>query len=44
MKTLVIATHPNIHDSMVSKTWVHMLRQHPDRFTVHELYSGAPTV
>ena len=42
MKTLVIVTHPNIHDSMVSKTWVHMLRQHPDRFTVHELYSEYP--
>ena len=27
---------------MVSKTWVHMLRQHPDRFTVHELYSEYP--
>ena len=37
MKALVIVTHPNIHDSMVSKAWVHMLRQHPDRFTVHEL-------
>jgi len=42
MKTLVIVTHPNIHDSMVSKTWVQMLRQHPDRFTVHELYSEYP--
>lgn len=42
MKTLVIVTHPNIHDSMVSKTGVHMLRQHPDRFTVHELYSEYP--
>ena len=27
---------------MVSKTWVQMLRQHPDRFTVHELYSEYP--
>ena len=42
MKTLVIVTHPNIHESKVSKTWVQMLRQHPDRFTVHELYSEYP--
>ena len=27
MKTLVIVTHPNIHESKVSKTWVQMLRQ-----------------
>ena len=42
MKTLIIAAHPHIDQSTVHKTWLAALRQHPERYTVHELYRTYP--
>ena len=38
-KTLIILTHPNLSESTVNKRWAAALKQHTDRFTVHELYT-----
>lgn len=41
-KTLIIAAHPNLAQSAVNRRWLDALRQHPERFTVHELYAAYP--
>ena len=38
-KTLIILAHPNLSQSVVNKHWAAALKQHTDRFTVHELYT-----
>ena len=42
MKTLIIAAHPHIAQSVVNKCWLDELAKHPDRFTVHRLYTAYP--
>ncbi len=42
MKTLVIVIHPDMAKSVINKTWKEALNQHPDRFTVHDLYEAYP--
>ena len=42
MKTLIIAAHPHIAQSVVNKRWLDELAKHPDRFTVHRLYTAYP--
>ncbi len=42
MKTLVILIHPDLKNSMVNKSWVTALAQHPDRYTVHDLHRLYP--
>ena len=42
MKTLIIASHPHIAQSVVNKRWLDELAKHPDRFTVHRLYTAYP--
>jgi len=42
MKTLIIAAHPHIAQSVVNKCWLDKLAKHPDRFTVHRLYTAYP--
>ncbi|RJE88836.1 flavodoxin family protein [Paenibacillus sp. 1011MAR3C5] len=42
MKTLVIVTHPHIETSLINKRWVEELKQYPEKYTVHELYSVYP--
>ena len=41
-KTLIILAHPNLSESIVNKHWAAALKQHTDRFTVHELYAAYP--
>ncbi|GAB6254613.1 NAD(P)H-dependent oxidoreductase [Peribacillus sp. N1] len=41
MKVLVIVAHPNIEESIVNRTWLRELKQHP-AVTVHELYKEYP--
>lgn len=41
-KTLIIAAHPHLAQSAVNRRWLDALRQHPERFTVHELYAAYP--
>ena len=41
-KTLIILAHPNLAQSTVNKHWAAALKQHADRFTVHELYAVYP--
>lgn len=41
-KVLIILAHPDISQSTVNKHWVAAIKQHPDRFTVHELYKVYP--
>ena len=42
MKTLIITAHPHIAQSVVNKCWLDELAKHPDRFTVHRLYTAYP--
>ena len=42
MKTLIITAHPHIAQSVVNKRWLDELAKHPDRFTVHRLYTAYP--
>ena len=41
-KTLIILAHPDLSQSVVNKQWAAALKQHADRFTVHELYAAYP--
>lgn len=41
-QTLVIAAHPHIGQSTVNRRWLAELRQHPARYSVHELYAAYP--
>lgn len=40
--TLIIVAHPDIAHSTVNKRWLEALKQHPERYTVHELYARYP--
>jgi len=42
MKTLVIAIHPNINESVINKRWIEELKKYPDRFLVHQLHQEYP--
>ncbi|SFN18195.1 Putative NADPH-quinone reductase (modulator of drug activity B) [Chitinophaga sp. YR627] len=42
MKTLVVVIHPNIKSSVINKRWVKALNEHPDKYTVHQLYAVYP--
>ncbi len=42
MKTLIIITHPNIHESNINKKWVEELLKHPGQYTVHQLHQAYP--
>ncbi|MEY8759501.1 NAD(P)H-dependent oxidoreductase [Chryseobacterium tongliaoense] len=42
MKTLVIAVHPHIEDSLINKRWLNELARFPEKYTVHELYKAYP--
>lgn len=42
MKTLIIAIHPNIETSVVSKRWIEELNKYPDLYRVHQLYKVYP--
>lgn len=42
MKTLIIVTHPDIDHSLINKRWVEMLKEQPDKYSVHELYKAYP--
>ena len=37
-KTLIILAHPDLAHSTINRCWADALAQHPDCFTVHELY------
>lgn len=41
MKTIVIATHPNIAASRINQAWIEELRKH-DNLTIHSLYEAYP--
>lgn len=41
MKTLVIAAHPNLSNSVINKMWIDRLHQEKD-ITVHDLYTEYP--
>lgn len=41
LKTLVIAGHPNLEQSRISKRWLEELRKH-DAVTIHSLYEVYP--
>lgn len=41
-KTLIIPAHPDISQSTVNKHWTTAIKQHPDSFIVHELYTVYP--
>jgi len=42
MKTLIVVIHPNINESKINKRWVNELENHPDLYTVHNLYQAYP--
>ena len=42
MKTLIVAAHPAIEDSVINKRWIEELAKHPDQYTVHQLYKAYP--
>ena len=41
-KTLIIAVHPNLSQSVVNKRWIAELAKYPERYTVHDLYAACP--
>jgi putative NADPH-quinone reductase len=41
-RTLVIVTHPDIHNSIINKRWVQELQKHPEFVTVHQLHEHYP--
>ena len=42
MKTLIIAAHPNLEESVINKRWLTELRKHPDLCTIHTLSACYP--
>ena len=42
MKTLIIAAHPNLEDSVINKRWLTELRKHLDLCTIHTLATCYP--
>lgn len=42
MKTLIIVIHPDINNSLVNKRWLMELKEHSDRYDIHQLYEVYP--
>jgi len=42
MKTLIIAVHPHMENSIINKRWVEELNKYPEKYTVHQLYEAYP--
>lgn len=42
MKTLIIAAHPNLRESVINKRWLEELGKRPDRCTIHVLSEHYP--
>ena len=42
MKTLVIAAHPALKDSVINKRWLRELQKYPDQYTIHVLADVYP--
>ena len=42
MKSLIIAAHPNLGESVINKHWLEELRKHPDLCTIHVLSEHYP--
>ncbi|AIR64016.1 NAD(P)H-dependent oxidoreductase [Cedecea neteri] len=42
MKALIVVIHPNINESKINKRWVSELENHPELYTVHNLYQAYP--
>ncbi|MFP3597281.1 NAD(P)H-dependent oxidoreductase [Chryseobacterium sp. SIMBA_029] len=42
MKTLVIAVHPHMENSLINKRWIEELNKYPEKYTVHQLYEAYP--
>lgn len=42
MKTLIIAAHPNLEESVINKRWLTELRKYPDLCTIHTLAACYP--
>ena len=42
MKTLVIAAHPALKDSVINKRWLRELQKYPDQYTIHMLVDVYP--
>lgn len=42
MKTLIIAIHPHINESLINRRWLEELRTFPERYTIHQLYEAYP--
>jgi putative NADPH-quinone reductase len=42
MKTLIIAVHPHMEDSLINKRWIEELNKYPEKYTVHQLYEAYP--
>ena len=42
MKTLVLAVHPNLEESVINRRWVEELKKFPAQYTVHELNAVYP--
>ena len=41
MKTLIIAAHPNLEESVINRRWLTELRKQPDLCTIHTLAACA---
>lgn len=42
MKTLIIAVHPHMENSLLNKRWIEELNKYPEKYTVHQLYEAYP--
>ncbi|MGX5819662.1 NAD(P)H-dependent oxidoreductase [Chitinophaga lutea] len=42
MKTLIVVIHPDLSQSVINKRWLEALRQHPDKFHIHDLHQLYP--
>ena len=43
MKTLIIAAHPNLKESVINRRWIEELGRYPDRCTIHALSNIYPS-
>src|SRR5690606_30755452 len=42
MKTLIIVIHPDINNSLVNKRWLMALKEHSDKYDIHQLHEVYP--
>lgn len=42
MKTLIIAVHPHMENSLINKRWIEELNKYPEKYAVHQLYEAYP--